>query len=449
MGATGDLAKRKLIPAIYNLIVKNKINKCAIVGVARSEQKSKALLNLSKPFIKRKEKSVLNKLEKAFHYISIDFNDFSEYKKIVHTLDEVEKKQGLSGNRLFYLATLPEQFDSITKHLSKSNLTKTKGWSRVVYEKPFGNDLKSAKKINKCIQRVFKEDQVYRVDHYLSKEIVENIVFIRFANTVFEPLWNRKYVDNVQIVLSEKLGVEKRGNFYDKTGALRDVVQNHLLQLLALTAMEEPERLSADNIRDEKARILKKVKTKDVLLGQYEQYTKESNVEKNSRTETFAALHLEINNTRWKGVPFFLKTGKKLEKNQVSILIQFKRPKCLLDPCPEATNRLEIRIQPDLGFAIELNAKSPGESKTMPVKMNFCHSCLFAANTPSAYETVLQAVINGDQSRFVRNDEIEYQWKAIDRIKSKKHNVHTYKQGSDGPKALEKFTKQHNMRWNV
>lgn len=442
LGATGDLAKREIIPAIYYLVKNKKLERFAIIGAARREVKISTILNEAKKYVKDLDSKVWKKIEKAAYYHVIDFYKHADYEKLGRKIKDVEKEHSLKGNRMFYLATLPQHFDKITHYLSKFNLGKSKGWDRVVYEKPFGEDYKSAKKINKCIERVFKENQVYRIDHYLGKEVVANIALSRFTNRVLEPLWNREHVKEVQINLSETLGVKNRANFYDKTGALKDVVQNHMMQVLALTAMDEPKNFKAENIRNAKVKVLKNVKIEDVLLGQYEGYQKE--VKKNSNTETFAALKLHVNTPRWKGVPFYLKTGKKLDKREGSIRLIFKRVKCLLDFCPRDTNELELRIQPDLGFALHLNAKVPGKQEVMPVKMDFCYSCI-GLKTPEAYEVLLDDVIRGDQSSFIRNDEIEYSWKIIDKIK--KGKIHKYKEGSKGP--IEVFEKKHKMRWKV
>ena len=371
------------------------------------------------------------------------------YLKLKKLVKVVTKKHRLSGNKLFYLATLPEHFDTITSYLDKSHLAKGKGWSKMVYEKPFGNDLESAKKINKCIARVFKEEQVFRIDHYLGKELVGNLAMLRFTNRVMEPLWNKEHIESVQILLSEKIGIEGRGNFYDKYGALKDVVQNHMLQILALTAMEAPAKLTGEFMRNEKAKVLKKIKVHKVLRGQYQGYLQEKGVKSNSSAETFAALHLEVQNKRWQGVPFYLKTGKYLTRKDTSIHIKFKPVHCLLqENCPTDSNYLTVRIQPDEGFDLELFSKSPGTTTGVtPVKMDFCHSCLFKLKTPEAYQILLEDVIKGEQSLFVRNDEIEYSWKIIDKIEKKKGTVYTYKQGSKGPEELIKFAREHKMRW--
>ncbi|MBU1007836.1 glucose-6-phosphate dehydrogenase [Candidatus Dependentiae bacterium] len=453
LGATGDLTKRKLIPAMYHLIKKNKIKNFALVGAAITDTTIQDVLQKSQKFIQKPDRKVWKQLEQSSYYCQLDFHNQNDFQKLQKLLIRVEKKHKLPGNRIFYLATLPEHFETITANLSKNKIVQ-KGkqtlWSRVVYEKPFGHDLKSARKINRCIAKLFDESQVYRIDHFLLEELVTNIALVRFSNLFFEPLWNNKYIESVQIVLHEKIGIEGRGAFYDHYGALKDVVQNHMLQMLALIAMEPPKKLSGEYIRDAKVRVLKRVQHNDILLGQYKEYQDERGVNPKSRTETFTALRLEIANRRWKGVPFFLKTGKCLSKKETSIHIKFKNPTCLQQDCPAESNYLTIQIQPREGFYLQVNTKIPGETHNVtPVKMDFCHACHFGPNTPQAYETLLSEVLEGDHSVFVRFDEIEYSWKLIDKILAKKHPIYTYKKNTDGPKQLAIFNKKNNIRWRT
>lgn len=451
IGATGDLAKRYIIPAIYNLVKEKKVDQFAVLGLARRSMTVPQLLAPSKEFIIDLNQKVWKQLEQATYYNILQFDKVADFHKLKSTLQKIEQKHNISGNRLFYLATLPQHFDTITLNLAASGVAKQSktNWSRLVYEKPFGEDLQSAQKINKCIARVFDESQVYRMDHYLGKELVGNIALVRFTNRILEPLWNRNHLESVQIILSEKLGLEGRDEFYDKYGALKDVVQSHMLQMIALVGMESPVKITGDYIRDEKVKILQKVKVKEVLLGQYEGFTKEEGVNPNSKTETFAVLKLEIDHPRWKGVPFFLKTGKFLDKRETSIHLKFKMVECLLTKnCPTDSNYLTIRIQPNEGIIFEINAKIPGETyQVLPIKMEFCHSCLYGLKSPQAYENLLKLVIEGDQSVFVRNDEIEASWKIVDGIKKEKYLLYSYKKGSTGPKELEQWSRKEKVRW--
>ncbi len=449
IGATGDLAKRYLFPAIYTLLKEKKVEKCAVIGLARRPMTAQELLAPSKEFIKDLDRRVWNQLEESTYYSALQFDQVADFQKLRITLQKIEQKHGLSGNRLFYLATLPLHFEDLTRNIAQSGITRPSkdAWSRLVYEKPFGEDLRSAKKINQCIARVFDEEQVYRIDHYLGKELVGNIALVRFTNRILEPLWNKEHIESVQIVLSEKLGLEGRGEFYDKYGALKDVVQSHMLQMLALVGMESPAKITGDYIRNEKIKVLQKIKVKDVFLGQYDGFTKEEGVNKDSKTETFAALKLEIDNPRWKGVPFFLKTGKFLDKRETSIHLKFKMVECLLTRnCPTDSNYLTIRIQPNEGIIFEMNAKVPGETyNVIPIKMEFCHSCLYGLKSPQAYENLLKMVIEGDQSVFVRNDEIEASWKIVDGIR--KGTLYSYVKRSKGPKELEEWSRRNKVRW--
>lgn len=443
LGATGDLTKRKIIPAIYNLLKDKKIKKFAFIGVARSDINVNEILLESKKFIKNLDLKIWKKVAGSSYYMPLDFYKKNDYEKFQKFVIEIEKKNKLSGKRVFYLATLPQHFNTITSNLSNLQISKKNRKNKicVVYEKPFGDDLKSAKEINKNINRVFKENQIYRIDHYLGKELVGSIALVRFTNRIFEPLWNKENISSIEIILSENFGIKERGNFYDKYGALKDVVQNHAFQLLSLIAMESPKMISGEYLRNEKKKVLEKVKVKKVVLGQYEGYKKEKGVKKNSSTETFAALKLEINNPRWKGVPFYIKAGKNLDKNEVSIHIKFKKTDCLLSKtCPMDENKFIIRIQPERKFELVINSKVPGKKfDVSPVKMEFCHSCLFGPNTPEAYEVLLEEIIKGDQSFFVRNDEIEAAWKIIDSIKKQKNKVHIYKKNTKGPKIKDMF----------
>lgn len=456
LGATGDLAKRKLIPAIYKLAADKKLCKFAIVGVSFMKTTVHEMLEPAKNFIGSFDPTIWATIQASSYYHEMDFHNEDSYISLERLLSDVEKTNKLVGNRIFYLATMPEHFEVITKNLASHDIVKRHGdqaWSKIVYEKPFGYDLKSAKKINAAIAKVFHEDQVYRIDHYLGKELVGNIALMRFTNRVFEPLWNSKHIDSVQIILSEDMGVEGRGAFYDSCGALKDVVQNHMLQIVSLIAMESPKTLSAKHIRDAKAHVLKKITIDSVVLGQYEGYRDEKDVKKDSKTETFAALKISIDRRRWKDVPFYLKTGKYLKSKEASIHIKFKMAKCLLDVCPADSNYLTIKIDPNPGFFLELNMKVPGMTNQIaPVKMELGHNGLLGPNTPEAYEVLLADVINGDQITFVRSDEIEQSWKIIQQIIKLPENVrklYFYKKKSAGPRELDNLDIQNSQKKEI
>lgn len=441
-GITGDLSRRKLIPALYKLIEDNRLCKFALVGAASSHANTIELITKAKNFIPNANPEILKTLASAFTYYQMDFHDESTYTGLKEKLTAIEKDRNLPGNRIFYFATMPEHFMVITKNLVETGIIKQhphtrslSPWSRVVYEKPFGHDLKSSRTINRYIAKIFDETQVFRIDHYLGKELVGNIAITRFTNRVLEPLWHNKHIESVQIVIKESIGIDSRGSYFDKHGVIKDMIQSHLLQLLALTAMEAPQKLTATELRNAKARVLKKVAVKEVIRGQYEGYLEEKNIKPNSTTETFASVTLTINNRRWKNVPFYLVTGKSLDTKESYINITFKQAECLLEQCPAEPNALRINIQPNEGMYLDLNVKALGSmNNAMPATMKFCHNTTFGPNTPEAYEVLLSDVIKGDQAAFVRNDEIEASWKIVEQINKRKSPIKKYNRGSSGPK---------------
>jgi len=444
-GVTGDLSKRKLIPAIYNLSKNKKIKKFHIVGISRRDFTSEKIINSSEEFIKNPDPLIIKNLIKNTTYISADFNSEKDYKKIESGIKKIEKN--IIYDKIFYLATGSNNFESISQNLNKIKITKEKGSDvKVVYEKPFGSNLATANKLNKCIKKIFNEKQIYRIDHYLGKETVESISVFRFSNIILEPIWNKKYIDNIQIILDEDIGIDERGPYYDKYGVVRDMVQNHMLQVLALLTMEEPKSFSMDYVRNEKAKLLKNVKIKDTLLAQYIEYTSEKGIPKNSTTPTFAAHRLEINNSRWRGVPIFFRTGKFLKEKQSKVIINFKKIKCLFEyNCPTNGNSLEIKFSPKDEFIFNLNSKKPGEKYSTPIQMNFCSSCLYGDNTPKGYENLFSDIINGNQTDFTREDELQNAWRVVDKIKNKK--LYKYKKGSSGPKEMKIFNKKNGVVW--
>jgi len=453
-GASGDLFKRKLFPSLYALIVQKKVSNFALIGAAFDETDMKTLIEHSREFIKEDiDEKIWQQINNCAYYQQLDFNNKDSYLSFKVRIEAIEKKQKLSGNRMFYLAAAADFFCIITECLAISGVAQKKNtqeapWHRLVYEKPFGHDLASAQAINSCIKKYFNEVQIYRIDHYLTKEIVGNIALVRFTNCVFEPLWNNRYIDNVQIVLSESIGIENRGAYYDRYGAVCDVVQNHMLELIALIAMEAPQMLTGEYVREQRAQVLKKVSVVDGIYGQYDGYLQEAHVNSQSMTETFAAIMLHINNHRWSGVPFYLKTGKYLKKKETHITIKFKQVDCLLKVCPRDSNYLTISIDPESGFSLTLNVKKPGiAQEVMPVNMDFCHSCLFESFPPEAYEVLLDDIIRGEHSVSVRFDEIEDTWTVVDEIRRKQFSLYTYQKEADGPKELEDFNKKHGVRW--
>lgn len=466
-GGTGDLTKRKLLPAIYNLKKEGLLpSNFALVAVGRRDYTTDEFRKIAYHAIKdysrfKLEEDIWNKLKEKIYYRKMDFTNENEYHDLKTYLDELDKLHHTLNNRIFYLAVAPMFFDVIVTslHKAKMNLNKD-NYSRVVIEKPFGNDLKSAKYLNKKIISTFGEENTYRIDHYLGKEMLQNIMVIRFANSLFEPLWNNKYIEQVQIISDETIGIENRGNYYEKSGAIRDMVQSHMLQLLSLVAMEKPENLDFNAIRDEKVKVLASLKKyseqdimQNVVRGQYNSYRNEENVSKYSQTETFVALKLEVNNKRWKNVPFYIRTGKKMPKKSTEVIIQFKPlPNPLYINNNLNLNMLIIRIQPTEGVYLQFNAKKPGERNTIiPVQMDFCQNCEVGINSPEAYERLLNDVMLGDQTLFARWDEVYYSWKFIDTIievwKKCVPIFPNYEEGSFGPVGAIKMLERDGREW--
>ncbi len=479
-GATGDLTHRKLVPALYNLAADGALPPAiSVVGFARRDKTDDIFREeLGEAVRKFSRQSVNEELWGCFassiSYHRSAFNDFAGYESLAKRLDELDAARGTRGNRLFYLAVAPDQFEVILENLRRSGLNKAVhgGWARVIVEKPFGTDLPSARHLNALVESAFPEADTYRIDHYLGKETAQNIMVLRFANALFEAMWNARYIDHIQITASEPLGVEGRAGYYDNSGALRDMVQNHLLQLLCLTAMEPPTGLDADAIRDEKVKVLRSLRPlegeavfRHVIRGQYgagaingkrvAAYRDEANVDPKSNTETYVALQLNVDNWRWAGVPFFVRVGKRLPKGGTEIAVHFKSaPPVLFKATGEAIddNVLVIRIQPDEGVSLRMSAKMPGSSlRIEPVKMDFHYGTSFGKATPEAYERLLLDAMSGDPTLFARRDEVEEAWKFVDAIQaawqSHSDDLTFYSAGSWGPTEADELIKRHGSTW--
>ncbi|RFU65628.1 glucose-6-phosphate dehydrogenase [Peribacillus glennii] len=474
-GATGDLAKRKLFPSIYRLFQKEQINKFAVVGVARrplSNDEFQANVKDSiLTFAGENEK--VDEFASHFYYHSHDVSSSESYIQLKEIADRLDSHYQLEGNRIFYLAMAPEFFGTIAEQVKEQGLTDTNGYKRLVIEKPFGHSFESALELNEQIRTAFNEDEIYRIDHYLGKEMVQNIEVIRFANAIFEPLWNSRYISNIQVTSSETLGVEERGRYYEKSGALRDMVQNHILQMVALLAMEPPIRLTTEEIRSEKVRALRSLRPmkKDevnqyFVRGQYAAgtlngaqvpgYREEPMVDPDSNTETFVAGKLMIDNFRWAGVPFYIRTGKRMDIKSTKIVVQFKDIPMNLYYKTEETlhpNLLVIHIQPDEGITLLLNAKKTGTNmKSTPVQLSFSNKGTDRINTPEAYERLLYDSMRGDATNFTHWDEVALSWKFVDSISNywestKETSFPNYESGTTGPKSADELLEKDGHSW--
>lgn len=478
-GATGDLASRKLMPAIYNLWAAGFLpKKLAVLGVGRKQKPDNEFREEICEGLKKHSRTgygsddTCDPFVRNLYYHALDFSDGQGYAQLRERVEALEAANGLPRNRLHYLATAAEYFSVIIDNLGASGLAlpnTQEQWTRVVVEKPFGHDLASARALNERILTVLAEDQIYRIDHYLGKETVQNIFSFRFGNAIFEPLFNQKYVDHVQITVAETVGMEgRRGEFYDKTGALRDVIQNHALQLLCIVAMEPPASMGAKEIHDEKVKVLTSVSLpkKDrleswVVRGQYTEgskipgYLSEEGVAGDSTTETYVALRMFVDNWRWAGVPFFMRTGKHLKTRATEILVQFKHPPMrffekLGITSPEA-NQLVFRIQPDEGISLSFTAKAPGMGlRLLPVNMNFVYDQSFAHDLPDAYERLLLDALRGDSTLFTRADEIESAWRIVSEIRDAWDGgrmPELYRPGTWGPSAANRMMEVCQGEW--
>ena len=480
-GASGDLTARKLVPAIFNLVLDNLLpGEFHLIGYGRKLIKDDEFRKMMDEAIGVHSRRSLNKevwerVRQNISYHTGGYDESAAFESLAKKIDKIEKKLGRDMQRMFYISTPPSVFGSVIKNLGCSGMAQvhvhTKYESKVIVEKPFGRDLNSARELNAVINSVFEEPQVYRIDHYLGKETVQDLLVQRFANSIFEPLWNREYVDCVQITVAESLGVGSRGGYYDTSGALRDMIQNHTMQLVALTAMEPPVSLDPESIRDEKVKVIKAIQPlkldtdlvraryiKGIIKGEpVKGYMDEADIPNDSWTETYAAMRLAINNWRWQGVPFYVRSGKRMARRASEIAIQFKRPPGILfsegDKYNIAANTMVISIQPDEGVTLVMNSKIPGlETRTQPVKMHFRYSTTFGSNTPEAYERLILDAMIGDSTLFIRGDETEASWKLLTPVlkqweTSSSVGMEEYAAGSWGPLQSDNLLAQRQHKW--
>lgn len=483
-GASGDLTARKLAPAIFNLSMDSLLpSHCYLIGYGRKEISDIEFKNYIKESTEKHSRRKISEqtwksLEENVSFQAGSYDNLEDFHSLSAQIDSIEKKLDQAIQCLFYISTPPTVFKPILENLGKSGLAKRHRnkhvESKVIIEKPFGRDLASANDLNAIINRRFAETQVFRIDHYLGKETVQSLLVQRFANSIFEPIWNRNYVSSVQITVSENLGVGSRGGYYDRSGALRDMIQNHVMQLLALTAMEPPSSLDPESIRNEKVKALQALKplvvsgdNAEIVRGVYSQglvdgekaigYLQEEGIPQDSITETYASLCLQMENWRWKGVPFYLRSGKRLAMKASEIVVQFKRPpeilfgkdaKYALSP-----NLLVIRIQPNEGITLYLNSKTPGlETRLQPIELAFGYETTFGSNTPEAYERLILDALNGDGTLFIRGDEAETSWGLLSPVldywqDQRSKGLESYAAGTWGPISADKLLLSRGHEW--
>jgi len=478
-GASGNLTKRKLMPALFNLFSNGFIPEGSkIAGVSRSFSDDNNFRDSMKEAIKAAGINTgKNDFYELLYHINSEFQDKNSYNNLKKEIERLEKSSKTCGNRLYYLATPPEFFSTIIENLGNIGMHRPKSeacWTRIVIEKPFGHDLESAKKLNIQIGHTFKENQIYRIDHYLGKETVQNLLVFRFGNSIFEPIWNRNYIDHIQITSAETIGIEGRANYYDKAGALRDMVPNHMFQLLALIAMEPPVTFEADVVREEKAQVLKAIQPltgddihNSIIRGQYGSgmingknvpaYNNEKGVPADTKTETYTALKFFIQNWRWAGVPFYIRTGKRMPRFVTDINLFFRKTPHMIFRMMshdfKDNNVLSIQIQPDESITLRFNAKEPGTGMILkPVIMDFDYNTAFGTAPSNAYERLLRDCLSGDQTLYMRRDNIEEAWAIIDKVlkeweNNKSTSVPVYESGSWGPKEADELLEKDGRKW--
>jgi len=472
-GASGDLTRRKIFPAIYALAVRRLLPEhFGVVGVARSEETTEEFVERMKEAVQefgRDEfrQDVWDDLAGGLRYVGTDFADEGGEDEVVEALNDLDSKRGTKGNRLYYLAIPPDAFTTVVEAIGKRR--SSTGWTRLVVEKPFGHDLATARELNTQLQEHFEESEVFRIDHYLGKETVQNMLALRFSNGIFEPIWNRQFVDHVQITVAESIGIEGRAGFYERSGAIRDIFQNHMLQLLALTAMEPPIDFTADSVRNEKVKVLRSMHTpgpKHVVRGQYGRgfvegvevagYREEEGVAHDSMTETYVAAKLYVDNWRWADTPFYVRAGKRLARRETTIAIQFKRaphpPFAETSSDDLRPNVLLVHIQPDEGVSLAIGAKVPGQGMTIrQVHMDFLYGGAFRTGLPEAYERLILDAMLGDATLFTRSDEIEEQWSLVDAIVAQwardRPAFPNYAAGTWGPRSSDDLLHRDGRSW--
>ena len=476
-GITGDLARKKLLPAVYDLANRGLLpTNFAMLGFARRDWGDEEFADLARDAAQKHARTpwreeVWERLAADVKFVQGSFDDDNAFDELAAALTELEGSHGIGGNAAFYLSIPPSMFPVVLKQMERTRMAESTPdrWRRVVVEKPFGHDLASSRELNALVDSVFSAQDVFRIDHYLGKETVQNLMALRFANTLFEPVWNGHHVDSVQITMAEDVGIGGRAQFYEKTGAARDVLQNHLLQLLALTAMEEPVEFSAEEIRTEKLKVLRAISVPEdmntfAVRGQYEQgwlageraigYQEEDGVAPDSTTETFAAVRLGVETRRWAGVPFYLRTGKRLPRRVTEIALSFKRaphlPFAATDTEELGNNQLVVRVQPDEGVTLKFGSKVPGSvMEVRDVSMDFLYGEQFTESSPEAYERLLLDVLLGDATLFPRNGEVEASWAVIDPLEEfwAGTTPHPYRAGEWGPRAADEMLAAEGRRW--